>query len=60
MTMDEAREMVLNAQTRLVQLRQMLRQMDGRLAEAEHVLDLLARRLVPPVREADGADGDRA
>jgi hypothetical protein len=48
MTIDHAREMVLNAQTRLGQIRQQLRQIDAQLNEAGNVLDQLAARLAPP------------
>jgi hypothetical protein len=53
MTMDEARDLVVNAQTRMIRIRQELRQIDMQLAEAENVLDLLARRLVTPEEEDD-------
>jgi hypothetical protein len=56
MTIDEAREMVMSAQARLIRVRQELRQVDAQLSEADNLLELLVKRLAPPEGEA-AADG---
>jgi hypothetical protein len=53
MTMDEALDLVVNAQARLIRIRQEFRQMDQQLAEVENVLEQLAKRLAPPEQGAD-------
>ena len=55
MTMDEARNLVLNAQARLLQIRQEVHQIETRLIAVENVLELLVQRLAPP--EAEDDDG---